>query len=119
MWQGRFASYPMDNDHLVAAVRYVEMNPVRAGLAKTPEEYPWSSARAHLLGSDDSLVQVSAMLEIVKDWRGFLDDAMTVREMEQIRRHERTGRPVGNDQFFTSLEDALGVSVRPKKRGPK
>ncbi len=48
LWQERFHSYPMNERHLLAAVRYVEMNPVRAGLVERPEDWEWSSARYHL-----------------------------------------------------------------------
>jgi len=58
LWQGRFASFPMDEDYLLASVRYVELNPVRAKLVQRAEDYRWSSARAHLDGRDDGLVQV-------------------------------------------------------------
>ena len=51
LWQGRFASYVMDDRYTLAAARYVELNPVRAGLVARAEDYPCSSARAHLLGS--------------------------------------------------------------------
>jgi putative transposase len=50
LWQGRFASYPMDDSHLLTAVRYVETNPVAAKLAARAEDWPWSSARAHVSG---------------------------------------------------------------------
>ena len=50
LWQGRFASVAMDEAHLLACARYVELNPVRAGLAERAEPWPWSSARAHLAG---------------------------------------------------------------------
>lgn len=59
LWQGRFASYVLDESHLLAAARYVELNPVRAGLATAPSDYRWSSAWAHLKGKDDGLVRVS------------------------------------------------------------
>ena len=52
LWQGRFSSFPMDEGYLLAATRYIEMNPVRAHLADTPEGWPWSSARAHLAGKE-------------------------------------------------------------------
>ena len=68
LWQGRFASYPMDEPHLLMAARYVELNPVCAGLAVRPEEYPWSSARAHFSGENDQLVVTSPLLERVSDW---------------------------------------------------
>ena len=55
----------MDDEHLVLAVRYIKMNQVAAGLVEHPEEYPWSSARAHLEGKDDGITQDTALLEIV------------------------------------------------------
>ena len=50
LWQGRFASFLMDEEYLLAAARYIELNPVRTGLVSIPEEYPWSSAKAHIKG---------------------------------------------------------------------
>src|SRR5208337_5310914 len=52
LWQGRFASFVMDEDHLLTAARYVELNPVRAGSVQAPSRYRWSSAAAHLRGRD-------------------------------------------------------------------
>ena len=56
LWQGRFGSCVLDDQHLRAAARYVEMNPVRASLVGRPEEYRWSNTTAHLAGRDDALV---------------------------------------------------------------
>ena len=56
-WQGRYASFPMEEAHLYAATRYVELNPVRAKLVSGPAEYRWSSARAHVEGRDNVLVK--------------------------------------------------------------
>ena len=67
LWQGRFASYPMDEEYLLRAVRYTELNPVRAGLVQCPWEYEWSSARAHVEGRNDILVDVRPMQERVVD----------------------------------------------------
>ncbi len=63
LWQGRFASFPMDDIYMFRAARYIEMNPVRAGIVDYPEEYLWSSAKAHLSRKDDSLVKVAPILE--------------------------------------------------------
>ncbi len=71
LWQGRFASFVMDEPHLLAAVRYVELNPVRAGLVADAEDWPWSSARAHLSGRDNRLVKVTPLLAMVGDWKAF------------------------------------------------
>ncbi len=57
LWQGRFASFVLDETYLLMAARYVELNPVRAGLVNTPRQYRWSSAAAHLRGKDDALVR--------------------------------------------------------------
>jgi putative transposase len=95
LWQGRFASFPMDDRHLLAAARYIEHNPVRAGLCAIPELYPWSSAKAHLMGMNDRLVTVAPLLERVKDWAGFLATWPEERDMELVRLHTRTGKPLG------------------------
>jgi putative transposase len=85
----------MDEEHLVAAARYIELNPVRAGLVKKPDEYKWSSGLAHLQGKDDSLVKVAPLSAIVSNWQDLLKTDLTEDEKETIRRHERTGRPAG------------------------
>ena len=72
LWQGRFSSYVMDEKYLLAAARYVELNPVRARLAVNPATYPWSSAGAHLKGANDGLVTAEPLLTLVDDWTSFL-----------------------------------------------
>jgi putative transposase len=119
LWQGRFASYAMDERYLLAAARYIESNPVRAGLAKCAWQYRWSSAKAHVKGKDDVLVRVRALLELVGDWRGFLRERVESEEAERLRSHERTGRPLGEEDFVTGLEKALGRQLRRLKPGPK
>ena len=118
LWQGRFASFPMDEQYLLATARYIEMNPVAAGLAAQPEDYRWSSARAHLAGKDDELVNVSPLLELVPDWRQFLK-LSTSEELDLLYRHERTGRPMGDSGFVEKLEQALGRVLQPQKPGPR
>src|SRR3972149_1512488 len=103
LWQGRFGSFPMDEGYLLAAVRYVELNPVRARLVKEPFVYPWSSAYAHITGRDNKLVKVSPLLEMVQDWRGFLSSAASEKEMAELRKNERTGRPLGDERFLEKL----------------
>ncbi len=119
LWQGRFASFVLDEPHLLAAARYVECNPVRAGLAEQPEAYRWSSARAHLQVRDDRLVKVMPLLERVGDCREFLSGGVEAETMEEFRGHERTGRPLGSDGFLAGLKRMLGRILRPQKPGPK
>jgi putative transposase len=75
LFQSRFASVAMDEAHLVAAARYVPMNPVRACLVLRPEDWPWSSAKAHLAGQDDGLVSTRPLLERIGDFAAFLAEA--------------------------------------------
>lgn len=92
LWQGRFASVPMDEAHLHACLRYVELNPVRAGLVERPEAWPWSSARAHLGLAPDGITDLAAMRERIDDWRAFLDSGLDDEDRDAIRTAERTGR---------------------------
>lgn len=119
LWQGRFASYPMEVSYLLAAARYIENNPVRAGLARVPGEYQWSSARAHLAGRDDDCVRVGPLLSRVPDWRNFLARPGNKREADALRSHANTGRPLGSESFIDELEARLGRKLRPGKPGPK
>lgn len=119
LWQGRFASFPLDGTHLLAAARYVELNPVRAGMVDEAQAYPWSSARAHLAGQDDSLVKAAPLLEMAGDWAAFLDTGLDVDTHAVLRSHERTGRPLGGPAFVASLEAALRRPLAKKKPGPK
>lgn len=119
LWQGRFASFPLDPRHLVAAARYVERNPVRAGLVRSAGDWPWSSARAHLEGRDDELVRARPLLDMIGDWAAFLGADVSQPEMDALRRHARTGRPFGDEAFVERLEATLGRSLRPRKRGRK
>ena len=119
LWQSRFGSFPMDEEYLLAAARYVELNPVKAGLAAKPQSYRWSSARAHLSGKDDVLVKAAPILERVPDWRGFLAAGDAWNYGGAYERHERTGRPLGGAAFIRLLEKALGRMLRPRKPGRK
>ena len=119
LWQGRFASFVMDEAHLLAAARYVELNPVRARLAKSPEAYPWSSARAHLRGEDDGLAVVEPLLALEPEWEEFLALGLSEGEAVVLRQHERTGRPAGPPAFVAELEDITGRVLARQKPGPK
>ena len=119
LWQGRFASFVMDEPYLLAAARYVELNPVRAKLVVAASEYRWSSARAHLKGKDDGLVRVRPLLELAGSWRRLLTSAVSEEELREFRAHERTGRALGSEAFQKRLEKRLGRVLRRQKPGPK
>ncbi len=118
LWQERFASFPMDEAHLLSALRYVELNPVRAGLVKRPEDWRWSSARAHLNGESDNLTDMSTTSALVADWKSFLDDGLNADAHAAIQAGERNGRPLGSGAFKTQIESLSGrnLSIRPRGR---
>jgi putative transposase len=130
LFQGRFASYPMDDAHLLAAVRYVEHNPVAAGMVGRAEDWPWSSARSHLAGrraKGDPLTDVAALGAHVPNWRAYLrrgadaGGASPAGEavLEAIEARLRTGRLLGTEEWIARQEQALARKLTPARRGPK
>jgi len=117
LWQGRFASFVMDQMYLEATVRYVEMNPVRAGLVKRPWDYRWSSAAAHVKGQNDALANVKPLIDFFGDGGKFLAKGLGGIEVEELRMHTRTGRPLGASRFVRRLETKLGRILAPQKGG--
>jgi len=120
LWQGRFGSVVMDEDHLAHAVRYVSMNPVRAKLVERAEDWRWSSVSSHLAGQDDELVKVAPVLDRYGNFATFLaqdNDAFVA--FKGLRQSETTGRPLGSDEWMDKVSSMSGRDFRPKKRGPK
>jgi putative transposase len=119
LWQGRFGSVAMDEAHFFTALRYVSLNPVRARLVARPEDWRWSSVRAHLSGVDDHVVRVAPALERVGDFRAFLgeefDEALAYAS---LRRAESVGRPVGSAAWLADMEKRTGRALAAGKRGP-
>ena len=105
LWQGRFSSVAMDEEHLHQAFRYVALNPVRARLVKRPEDWHWSSVRAHFAESDDHVVKVAPALERVGDFRAFrgeeFDEAMSYAA---LRKAESVGCPIGSKDWLADME---------------
>jgi putative transposase len=119
LWQGRFASFAMDERHLMLAARYVELNPVRAKLCRAPWRWRWSSAAAHVSARNDGLVEVAPLLSREEDWRAYLAEGLEPEQAAVMRRHERTGRPLGSEAFLKRLENKLGRILRKKPAGRK
>ncbi len=130
LFQGRFASYPMDEAHLMAAVRYVENNPVAARMVTQAQDWPWSSAKSHVRGQRtriDPLTDIAALAGIAPNWRAMLrrgleagdagaaDDAVA----ETIEARLRTGRPLAAEEWVRRQEASMGRKLGPAKRGPK
>jgi len=119
-WQAHFKSFPMDWDYCRNAIRYVERNPVRAGMVKHAEDYLWSSAAAHCGLRDDPLLSGECPLVAdIVDWAEWLRSPEDEAIETAIRRHTRTGRPLGPKEFVLLLEQQTGRKLLPQKRGPK
>jgi putative transposase len=122
LFQSRFASVAMDDAHLTAAVRYVSFNPVRARLVARPQDWAWSSVRAHLAGVDDALVAVTPLVERFGA-AGLADllraDGDDEAAFAALRGAETTGRPLGNADFIAGLERLLGRPIARRAPGRK
>jgi putative transposase len=121
LFQGRFGAVVMDEPHLLAAARYIALNPVVAGLVSHAGDWPRSSARAHLAGEDDELATVAPLRALVADFAALLaapaDPATTAR----IERAPTIGRPLG-EQGAGMDRDARATArspLAPGKPGPK
>jgi putative transposase len=119
LWQGHYGAVAMDEAHLVHAVRYVALNPVRARLCDRAEEWEWSSARAHLAGADDELATVTPLLERVGDFEAFLGGEEDQQATRALRMAESTGRPVGSAEWIEQMERLSGRRLAPGKPGRK
>lgn len=119
LFQGRFASYPMDDAHMMIAVRYVENNPVKAGCVRHAEEWHWSSARAHLGLGSDNLTDIAAIGDHVVNWRAYLRDGVEASDRDDaIEAALRNGRPLGQKTWLQTLGAASPAPRgRPKKIG--
>ena len=116
LWQNRFYSCVLDESHLLAAMAYIERNPVRAGMVRKSWNHKWSSAKAHVERNDESgLLDMKRWNAIIgnTDWRGILvkpdDDEIKVA----LRSSTSRGRPLGSDGFISKIEKFVGKRVRP------
>jgi len=118
LFQGRFGSCVLDERHLLAAARYVELNPVNAGMVKEAMDYPWSSARFHLgVSQGDVLVKDKSLLGLVQNWAEYLNVRDEPAIQTTLLRGIRTGRPTGSDQFVNLIEKITGRDLRVRQAG--
>jgi putative transposase len=116
LWQNRFYSCLLDEDHYWAALRYVERNPVRARIVRLPWRYPWSSAACHTgRGEPTGLLDVATWRREAspKDWEDVLTEADDEEMVRLLRIHTHTGQPLASDSFMSKVETFLGRRVRP------
>ena len=119
LWQGRFYSCPLDEPHLWAALRYVELNPVRARLVTEAPQWRWSSAAAHCQpGTCDPLLEMEPWRKrwTVAQWGQYLT-AESPADRAALRRSTHTGRPLGTPEFVAALEQSTLRLLAPQKGG--
>jgi putative transposase len=120
VWQGRFYSCPLEERHLWSALRYVELNPQRAGMVERPESWPWSSAAAHCgLANPEPMVDMERWRKrwSAVEWQSFLGETESVTDLADLRSCTHTGRPLGSPEFVAGLEASLLRPLGPRKRG--
>lgn len=120
LWQSRFYSCAMDEPHFCAAIRYVELNPLRAGIAQIPWQFRWSSAAAHCGIHDDNRRLDFSRWEMSfngEEWKQFLSAGVDDDMLKKIADATMTGRPFGGEDFVNRMETSLGRPLRPKPVG--
>jgi len=128
VWEGRFKASVIDaEEYLLACYRYIELNPITAGMVNDPAEYRWTSYRWHGLGEANLLItdhplylalapEATARREAYRSlFRAHLDDAA----LTDIRKALQRGQPLGNERFREQVDLALGRRLQPKRRGRK
>jgi len=119
LWECRYHSTVIDgNSYLWTVSRYIENNPVRAGIVKRPEEYPYSSAKAHILGTKDTLLKEPLFdRRQLNEYRRFVKLEENKRTLEEIRKQTRSGKPLGDGGFLKILFEQLGHDLIFRQKG--
>jgi putative transposase len=119
LWQGRFFACVLDEEHLWAAIRYVERNPVRARMVRKAEDYPWSSAATHCGLRNDPILSClpKGCPAAIADWSAWLALGDDEKMLATLRLRTRTGRPAGGKQFIADFESKLGRKLQARKVG--
>ena len=121
LWQGRYFASALDVPYFWAAMRYVELNPVRASMVQRAEDYPWSSAGAHCGQHSDPALSTHTrwkrQIDGIVNWSAWLQEGCATHEVEQIRSNGAKSLPCGSASFIESLEATAGKHLRPRPRG--
>lgn len=117
LWQGRYSSIALDDEHCVAALRYIELNPVRAGFVNDPYHWHFSSARIHASLESNSILTNTRIIREIGDWTPFLQSGLDLEFDAEFQRHEKNGYPLAGESFLSEWEQKTGQSLKPSKRG--
>jgi putative transposase len=126
VWQGRFKSPVIQDDgHLLVVLRYIEANPLRAGMVTELKDYRWSSFPAHAYGVADPLLGPMPELEALgrtpserhQRWRRRVLSPQRDAELHSVRDSLRTGKPLADPDWITTHAEPLGLNPHPRPRG--
>lgn len=126
LWEGRHKGSIISSDaYLLACSRYIELNPVRAGMVVAPGDYPWSSYRSNAVGEYSALLRPHADYLALGDsaasrqhaYRELFRNVLDAGHMHSIRAAVQTGTPLGNDRFREQVEETLQQKVGQARRG--
>ena len=126
LWEGRFKASLVDAErYLLSCYRYLELNPVRAGVAGHPAEYAWSSYRHHAHGIKDSLITDHPLFDALgatadaraEAYRSLIKTALDGQDLNAIRSAVHRGSVLGSDRFRESIHAALGARAEYSARG--
>jgi putative transposase len=126
LWEGRFKASIVDSaSYLLACYRYIELNPVRAGMVAYPEDYCWSSFQSNALTATDGLLTPHAEYtnlgcnksERAVSYRLLFETPQQEGVIAALREHTESGTPLGNDRFRTQIEAKLSIKVGKTRRG--
>ncbi len=126
LWEGRHKGNVIeDSAYLLACMRYIELNPVRAGMTETPGEYRWSSYRDNAFGKGSGLVTRHRLYMELGNadearqhaYRELFSNALDANQLHQLRAAVQTGTPLGNDRFREQIERTTGVRAGQLRRG--
>jgi putative transposase len=117
LWENRYKLHPVDPEVYYVVLKYIEMNPVRAGLVSDGAAYPWSSASYHLLGKENQTIMADCLHHSVFSYKEFFYEEERDEELEAIRTAAQQGKAWGRLAFLEKLADSLDRIVVPRKRG--
>lgn len=126
LWEGRFKSSLIDSErYLFTCHRYIELNPVRAGIVQRPGDYPWSSHAHYADGISNRLLTPHRLFNELgtsasarmSAYRAMFGDVIPEADLEHLRFTVNKGWALGSDRFIDDMQRALGRALRPPRRG--
>ncbi len=126
LWEGRYKATLLDSEaYLLTCMRYIELNPVRAGMVEHPRDYPWSSYHYNALGEENELIVAHPLYENLGSteetrqaaYRALFKRHIAERTLEELREATNKAWVLGNDRFRRKIERKLERQVAPKPRG--